>query len=84
MVRVEEAEVPAIWKKLDQSDHFFHALGFMLAAMKMHNLQERTAENPQVAIGVWGVDTQGPNGLLGKKPKNNWNKGTPYSLVIGV
>lgn len=35
MIRVEEPESPAVWKKISQNDHFFHALGFMLTARKL-------------------------------------------------
>ncbi|KVL49974.1 phage terminase large subunit family protein [Burkholderia territorii] len=36
MVRNEEPEKEAEWKKLNGNDHFFHALGFMLSAVKLH------------------------------------------------
>lgn len=38
MVRVEEPEKPAVWTKIDPSDHYFHALGLYLAALKFRPL----------------------------------------------
>lgn len=83
MVRVEEAETPATWKKLNETDHFFHALGFMLTAIKMKKLQEGLTSNPQVAVGVWGVESTGfSQGLLGKKPKENHFSGHRHYLGL--
>lgn len=79
MVRVEEPEVPADWKKLDSNDHFFHALGFMLAAVKMHKLQDLESKNQQTVIGIQGVSTPGVNeGLLGRKANTYY---TPSSGI---
>lgn len=72
MVRVEEPEVPAVWKKLDRSDHFFHALGFAAAAIKMHKLKDLDSPNQQTAIGVCGAENpiHAGTGLLGRKQKD--------------
>lgn len=38
MVRSDEPDKPSTWKKLNGEDHFFHALGFMLSAMKIRDV----------------------------------------------
>lgn len=35
MVRDEQPEKPAIWRKLDKDDHFFHAIAFFLFSYKL-------------------------------------------------
>jgi hypothetical protein len=35
MVRIEEPEKPAVWNKVNGNDHFFHAMAFLLMAMRM-------------------------------------------------
>ena len=78
MVRVEEPETPAVWKKLDVADHFFHAIGFMLSAIKLRKLQDMSSPNQQTAIGIAGAgNTEFAEGLLGKKIKDRnslWNQ----------
>ena len=36
MVREEEPEKKATWKKLNGNDHYFHALAFLSSAVKLH------------------------------------------------
>lgn len=72
MVRQESPETPATWAKLDPQDHFFHAVGFMLSAVKLKKLMQTTVESPQTFIGVAGASNAGYNSdLLGNKPKAN-------------
>lgn len=83
MVRVEEPETPAVWKKLDNEDHFFHSLAFMLGAMNLKTIQNVTTMAPQVAVGVWGVETQ-HNGkeLIGRKNDRKSSLGTQHYLGL--
>lgn len=62
MIRVEAPEEPAVWKKLDQQDHFFHAIGFMLTAMKTKRILILKLEVPQTFIGIAGADNNSYNG----------------------
>lgn len=55
MVREEEAEKPAEWRKLNPQDHYFHATGFMLVAVKMKKLKRETIETPNTSVAVVGV-----------------------------
>ncbi len=36
MVREEEPEKKAVWRKLNNNDHYFHALAFLTSAVKLH------------------------------------------------
>jgi hypothetical protein len=56
MVRVDTPETPAVWNKLDQSDHFFHAIGFMLSAIKMRHVRNLKTDVPQTFIGIAGAN----------------------------
>lgn len=73
MIRKEEPEVPATWEKLDAADHFFHALGFMMAGIKLKRLQDAAVEHPQTSLGVRGVDSSmtTTKHLIGWKPGKN-------------
>jgi hypothetical protein len=61
MVRIESPETPAVWEKLDPSDHFFHSIGFMLTAMKTKRVLGFKQDVPQTVIGVVGVDDKSYN-----------------------
>lgn len=71
MVRVEAPETPAIWNKLDSQDHFFHAMGFMLSAIKMKRLLGLKTEAPQTYIGIAGAQDNSYNGDIfgNQKPR---------------
>lgn len=70
MVRVDEPETPAIWKKLDSQDHFFHALGFMLSSMKTRRVLQLQTESVQTVIGIAGADNNSYNGdILGNSSR---------------
>lgn len=43
MVREEVPEKPGNWVKLTGNDHFFHALGYLLFAMRMDAVEDRLA-----------------------------------------
>jgi hypothetical protein len=40
MVRAEDPEKPAEWKKLSKDDHFFHALNYFVVAMRIKEFQD--------------------------------------------
>lgn len=40
MWRDEKPETPAVWQKLNGRDHFFHAIGYFLAAIKFREMEE--------------------------------------------
>lgn len=46
MVRVEKSSEVAVWEKIGDNDHFFHALGYGLFAIRVHNLM-LTMDSPQ-------------------------------------
>ncbi|ESY35753.1 phage terminase large subunit family protein [Mesorhizobium sp. C386A] len=53
MVRVELPEQPAKWVKLTGDDHFFHALGYLLHALRIHDFilsQDEQEERQMSAI----------------------------------
>lgn len=58
MVRNEEPEKEAEWKKLNGNDHYFHALGFMLSAVKLHTTNASALFNTEVrsVIAIAGAD----------------------------
>lgn len=56
MIRVEAPETPAVWTKLDQQDHFFHSIGFMLTAMKTKRVMNLKQAVPQSYVGIAGAD----------------------------
>ncbi len=58
MVRVEEPEIPAIWNKVNENDHFFHALAFLLMSMRMKAAIEFHAEAPNMMFGIANVNIQ--------------------------
>jgi hypothetical protein len=58
MVRNEEPEKEAEWKKLNGNDHYFHALGFMLSAVKLHTTNASALFNTETraVIALTGAD----------------------------
>jgi hypothetical protein len=58
MVRNEEPEQEAEWKKLNGNDHYFHAIGFMLSAVKLHTTNASHLFNTEHrnVISVVGAD----------------------------
>lgn len=83
MVREENPETPAVWKKLDPMDHFFHAMGFMLSAVKMRRLQQIILDVPQSFIGIAGATYKGyTSDLLGNKPRKTDEWQIPSSMLL--
>lgn len=77
MVREESPETPATWKKLDSDDHFFHALGFMLSAIKLKGYLSVLLDVPQTFIGFAGAGNAMYNtDIHGSviKPKSDWQQ----------
>jgi hypothetical protein len=58
MVRNEEPEKEAEWKKLNGNDHYFHAIGFMLSAVKLHttNASHLFNDEHRNVIAIVGAD----------------------------
>lgn len=57
MVREEVEEKVAVWKKLTNRDHFFHALGYLLAAPEAKELVEiKLKEDRREAVSIGGVN----------------------------
>ena len=72
MVREENPEKEAVWTKLDNQDHYFHATAFMNAAFLVKDYQENIDGPTGVVIGIAGVDLPGYNtALVGSNPKPN-------------
>lgn len=66
MVREETPEEPATWKKLSQNDHFFHATGLLITAMKLKGYTEAKYGMAQSLLGFVVADLPGAaEGLLG-------------------
>lgn len=76
MVREESPEEPAVWKKLNQNDHFFHALGFLLTAMKLKGYTEARYGPATSLLGFMVADMpENRSGLIGGpnvKRENRW------------
>lgn len=64
MVREENAETPAVWKKLNPNDHFFHALGLVMTAMKLKGYTEAKYGLPQSMLGFTVADMSSAYGVL--------------------
>ncbi|MEN7527864.1 phage terminase large subunit family protein [Cupriavidus sp. DL-D2] len=56
MVRDESPEQEAVWRKLSGNDHYFHSLGFMLAAVKIHTSSTIIASDNRSSVLVMGID----------------------------
>ena len=67
MVRDESPETPAVWKKIDDSDHYFHAIANGLTSMRINGYFDATTEtdNRQV-VSLIGVSTKPQPSLLGR------------------
>lgn len=72
MLRQEEPEKKAIWIKVDQQDHFFHAIGFMLSAVKLKRLKEVKDPEQRTAVQIAGVNVAGYNeDIYGRKVRRS-------------
>lgn len=78
LAREENAETPATWVKLDQNDHFFHSLGFLLTSMKLRGYTEARYGVGAALLGFTVADTYNDkSGLLGNtnsKRDNQWHQ----------
>lgn len=71
MVRDENPEVEAKWVKLTGNDHFFHALAFLLGAVKLKETQRGLFADPRSAVVVAGATVQSSSAnLFGKSQAN--------------
>jgi hypothetical protein len=61
MVRDEQPEQPAVWRKLDSQDHIFHAAGFMLTAVAYIALDMGLNSAVQTSIAIAGAVFGGYN-----------------------
>ena len=73
MVRDEQPEQPAVWRKLDPMDHIFHACGFMLTSVVYAALDQELNSAPQTTVVIAGATLAGYNdakivGLTSGKP----------------
>lgn len=57
MVREETPETEATWRKLSNNDHYFHAMGFMVTAVKirMEGVGSKDAPDTRSTVSVAGV-----------------------------
>lgn len=80
MVREEEPEAEATWKKLNGNDHYFHALGFMLFSLRITDVIDLLNDaDPRTMIGVLGVDTKSSSSSLYRTGRH-----TPHNLNGGM
>lgn len=55
MVRIEQADTPASWQKLTGSDHFFHALAYVLFSVRANDtLLYRSDADPRIGFSADG------------------------------
>lgn len=67
MVRDEDPEKEATWIKLSNNDHYFHALVFLLAGVRLKETERSLFQNPRSVVAVMGSNVQtAPGGLFGK------------------
>lgn len=67
MVRDENPEKEASWVKLTGNDHYFHALVFLLASVKLKETQRNLFTDPRGVVSVVSAAVQGASAnLLGR------------------
>ena len=73
MVRDENPEKEATWVKLTGNDHYFHALTFLYAAVKLKETQRNLFSDPRSVVSVAGVTVQQitGSGLFGRPPASS-------------
>lgn len=79
MIRDENPEKEAVWKKLDNNDHFFHAAAFLCAAFRIKEYVETVEGSHGVCAVVVGADMAGyTSGLIGQSTgnKSSWLRQT--------
>jgi hypothetical protein len=71
MVRDEDPEKEAKWVKLNGNDHYFHGMGFLLAAPKLKETQNYLFTEPRGSVSIGGVSMgAAPSSLLGNGKKS--------------
>ncbi len=69
MVRIEEPDKEAQWKKLNGNDHFFHALAFGLFAVRMKNARDFQSDAEiRTMVLCSSIDMKAPSVALTSKP----------------
>lgn len=72
MVRIEDPDTAAVWQKLTGNDHFFHALGYVLFALRASDaLLYRSDADTRVALATSPliVEIQGASDITMKNRK---------------
>lgn len=64
MVRENPPEGEATWVKLNNNDHYFHALAFMVSGMVYHGLTENKKEYTPTSYGIYQLN----GGMFGQNP----------------
>lgn len=87
MVRDEQPEKAAIWRKLSNDDHFFHAIGYALASVYfieyIHELG-KDGENREVCATMIATIPASPVGVLPTVSRNNTkNRQVVTGTVLG-
>lgn len=69
MVRDEKPDEPAVWRKLDSADHFFHATGLALFSTRIIDYLDAILEQDnRMVVGIVPVNTPAPHiGMLDPK-----------------
>lgn len=87
MVRDEQPETKAVWRKLDPMDHIFHSLGFLITSVVYAALDAELNSSVQTYIGIAGADLAGYNDskLIGTHSGSNKASPTwqPTHSLIG-
>lgn len=67
MIRKEEPEKKAVWVKLNDNDHFFHACSYYTVAAKIaQHLKLARSEDTRTSLSILGVNTKEPEGLASR------------------
>lgn len=79
MVREETPEIPAVWKKLESQDHFFHSTGLMLKAMEVREVVQEVRGVPQTSLMIAGAQVGAYNSdIYGNKLSQSAKDYTPW------
>lgn len=63
MIRDEKPDEPAKWVKLNGNDHYFHALAFMMFAIRLVTvISELSGAEPRSVVDMLGADLQASRG----------------------
>lgn len=83
MWRDEQPEKPAVWKKLHTRDHFFHAVGYSLAGLKIKDIEmSQTKSEIRSTALTTAVDLPTTSGLInGNQNKRSFKSGAPLGFM---